>query len=121
MTKRLPARLSIVALLLFVVSPALTQGISFLRFNNVPLAGNGVNSCSAVNPGSFSTGDCNGDGKLDLVVSSAFNTVLLLGIGDGTYKSIDLGFVAQYTLVADVNGDKKPDLLYSIGPIRWAI
>lgn len=82
------------------------QTISFLRYKDVPIG-----------PGSsnVSSGDFNGDGKLDLVVSSNSNAALLLGNGDGTFKKIDLGFVAQFILVADVNRDKKPDLLVAMG------
>jgi hypothetical protein len=70
----------------------------------------------------FSIGDFNGDGKTDIVVSTLFNGQTLISIylskGDGTFK---LG--AQYTesyggpLVADVNGDGKPDLVFVGNPV----
>ena len=106
MAKRLPARLAIVSLLFLGESDALAQGISFVRSNNIPIA---------LGSYSITSGDFNGDGKLDLVVSSASNAVLLLNNGDGTFKSVDLGFVARFTLVADVNRNKKADLIVLIG------
>ena len=106
MTKRLRSLLASLSLLLSGGFDASAQGISFLRSKTVPI---GLGSTN------ITSGDFNGDGKLDLVVSSASNAVLLLGNGDGTFKSVDLGFVAQLTLVADVNRDKKTDLIVSIG------
>jgi uncharacterized protein (TIGR03437 family) len=49
-----------------------------------------------------------------LVVSGS-KAMLLLGNGDGTFRSVDLGFMALFTLVADVNRDKKADLLVQDG------
>ena len=121
MTTRPPAHLTIVTVLIAAQAASWAQGISFLRFNNIPIAGLGANICSYLCAYSFAPGDFNGDGKLDLVVSSPSNAVLLLGKGDGTFKSIDLGFVAQFTLVADVNRDKKADLIVSIGDEAYVL
>jgi hypothetical protein len=68
--------------------------------------------------------DVNGDGKPDLVVTNycgitcgtAFTTVgVLLGNGDGTFQTAVTyssgGYNAESVVVADVNGDGKPDLL----------
>jgi uncharacterized protein (TIGR03437 family) len=104
MANRLLLLLAIVSLF-FCSLASQAQTVSFQRSKNVPI---GLGSYSVT------SGDFNGDGKLDLVVSSNSNAVLLLGNGDGTFKKIDLGFVAQITLVADVNRDKKLDLLVSI-------
>jgi len=73
-------------------------------------------------------GDVNGDGKPDLVVSgcsfqkivacpinSSGTVSILLGNGDGTFKAAVVynsgGLEASAVVVADVNGDGKPDLL----------
>ena len=71
-------------------------------------------------------GDLNGDGKLDLAVATTGSGCgsgcpkglvgVLLGKGDGTFKKAKTystgGFDAiGWVAIADVNGDKKPDLL----------
>ena len=67
--------------------------------------------------------DVNGDGKLDLVVASTgptyatlFTVGVLLGNGDGTFQPVVPYYLDQGTgnmaiSVADVNGDKRPDIL----------
>jgi hypothetical protein len=70
----------------------------------------------------FAIGDFNGDGKTDVVVSTSSNGQALISIylskGDGTFT---LG--AQYTeqsggpVVADVNRDGKPDLVFVGDPV----
>ena len=110
--KRRKANWAIMALLLFNASTALAQEISFLRSKTVAI---GLGSTN------ITSGDFNGDGKLDLVVSSSSNTVLFLGNGDGTFKSVDLGFVASQTLIADVNRDKKADLIVYISPNAYVL
>jgi hypothetical protein len=65
-----------------------------------------------------SIADLNHDGKLDLVVASAFNqaVVVLLGNGDGTfsspvfYSTSALGEAAYDIAVADFNADGIPDI-----------
>ena len=68
-------------------------------------------------------GDFNGDGIVDLLLNSSSTNQslqydsILLGNGDGTFQtpaSFPGGF-RQYALLADFNGDGKPDLLFDTG------
>ena len=81
--------------------------------------GSGGNSAFSV-----VTGDVNGDGRLDLVVANACDSDVdctngtvgvLLGNGDGTFQAAkgygSGGEGARSVAVADVNGDKKLDVL----------
>jgi hypothetical protein len=64
--------------------------------------------------GSMVIGDFNVDGKLDVVVSSAANTYVLLGNGDGTLKpatQIETGLTGGWMANGDFNGDGKPDVV----------
>lgn len=111
------ARLILTFILLFEGSKASGQNISFLRSKNIPIAAPPFGGFYLTRY-NFAPGDFNGDGKLDLVVSSPSNTVLLLGVGDGSFeKAIDLGFVADVVIAADFNGDKKVDLVFGIGGV----
>jgi len=73
---------------------------------------------------SLAVADVNGDGKPDLIVTSDCGTStctngivgVLLGNGDGTFQTAVLynsgdGFYPSSVVVADVNGDGKPDVL----------
>jgi hypothetical protein len=95
------------------------------------LLGNGDGTFQPVktyDPGGYSSdsvavADVNGDGNLDLAVANfcvsrvacATGTVgVLLGNGDGTFqpvKTYDSGGNAFSVAAADVNGDRKPDLV----------
>ena len=72
------------------------------------------------NFGAVAVADLTNDGKLDLVIASpgfgGFGSALTvaLGKGDGTFptsKSIDGATAPDHPVVADVNGDGKPDLM----------
>ena len=78
-------------------------------------------------PGSVAVADVNGDGKPDVLVANACGTTsscgnhgpgavgVLLGNGDGTFQTAvnydTGGDSSSYVVVADVNGDGKPDLI----------
>jgi hypothetical protein len=72
---------------------------------------------------SIAVADVNGDGKPDLVVANSDNSIsgsnelvgVLIGNGDGTFRpAVTYGSGGEFAdsiVVADVNGDHKPDLL----------
>lgn len=75
--------------------------------------------------GSMYSGDLNGDGKVDLVMTSwngATGAILvMLGNGDGTLQSpistaLGTGEIPNYMVVGDFNSDGKLDLVAAISP-----
>jgi hypothetical protein len=87
-------------------------------FNQAPIPGEGYLPTSSM----AAVGDFNGDGKLDLAVTSAGYTGpqdvvnIFLGNGDGTFTAaptptFPTGTSPQAISVADVNGDGKLDLI----------
>jgi hypothetical protein len=74
-----------------------------------------VSPCGPI--GAMAVADVNGDGQLDLIAANQSNSVgLFLGEGDGTFsipKPVALAkavYGVDATVVADFNGDGKPDL-----------
>jgi uncharacterized protein (DUF2141 family) len=82
---------------------------------------------SGYNPYSVAIADLNGDGKLDLVIAneeqskndSQGSISVMLGKGNGTFRAAvnysSGGQSAFSIVVADVNGDGKPDLVVANG------
>jgi hypothetical protein len=101
-----------------VVNPAPGGGSSNLAFFEVTRATPTaiifeIRTYTPTNTNSLVAGDFNGDGKLDLAVSTGATLSILLGKGDGTFNVTTFPTTAQFvgTLVAgDFNGDGRLDL-----------
>jgi len=69
-------------------------------------------------PDQVITGDLNGDGKLDLVVSGSAQAVLM-GNGDGSFKPPMVTFVGGAAALGDFNRDGKLDLV--VGSLNYGV
>ncbi len=104
------------------------DGIADLAITNpqtntlLVLLGNGDGTFGA--PSMLSTGlspdwvvtaDFNQDGNADIAEynASSGSITMFLGHGDGTFSSSTLSFAGQAAIVADFNGDGKPDLAFA--------
>ena len=94
-----------------------TSNVAFLPITNpttsISLGRSDI--ATGIGPRAVTTGDFNGDGKLDLAVANlSDNSVsVLLGKGDGTFQAaVDYtaGSAPTFVAVGDFNGDGKPDL-----------
>jgi hypothetical protein len=92
------------ALLLFSLASEFCNASVFQTAKTYPLGSS---------PFSVATGDFNGDGKLDLAVSSIAGLTILIGKGDGTFQPANTT-ASPLTLSiasADFNGDHLDDLV----------
>jgi FG-GAP-like repeat len=103
-----------------VVNPGPGGGPSNLAFFEVTTATPSaimfeITTTTPTTTNSLVAGDFNGDGKLDLAVSTGATLSILLGKGDGTFNVTTFPTTAQFvgTLVTgDFNGDGKLDLAF---------
>lgn len=100
-------RFNLCATILFLAAPVLAQSVNF----NAPR----MYGYSTYGVYSTVVADFNGDGKPDLASGLTGAVEILLGNGDGTFRSLnslDVGLQTNtYLTVGDFNGDGKPDLM----------
>ena len=92
------------------VSPVIAQTVVALPQNGFRDA---VSYNAPIHPGMGAVEDLDGDGNLDLLVASRFTIGVLMGNGDGTFKSMveySTGDTSVSLKAADFNADGKVDL-----------
>jgi hypothetical protein len=115
-TRNIALRLLCIAYIGFAIPGSLSASKLFEPAQVYRSGGVGANSVVVA--------DLNGDGKPDLVVANAYSGIgcdggvsVLFGNGDGTFqaaRTYPTGFTATIAVVvADVNGDGKPDIIAS--------
>ena len=94
-----------------------SNAVSILLGNGDGTFGAAIDFPVGGSPTSVAVGDFNGDGNLDLAVTNSFKhkgkVSIFLGAGDGSFgtaKTFAAGYLADSVVVADFNGDGKPDL-----------
>jgi hypothetical protein len=83
------------------------------------------NRVSSAPAGSLAVGDVNGDGNLDLVVTTSGSVVVLAGAGDGTFQqtTFPISSGASSIALADIDGDGNLDLViaHSSGDMSYLL
>lgn len=93
-------------------SPVVSQTVVAVSGQGFPT----LTSYGAPNPNFVAVGDLNGDGKLDLVLTTVSQVYVLLGNGDGTFQAAvayPAGVNLTSVAIGDFNGDGHPDLVVS--------
>jgi len=99
----------------FLAAPATPQ-VEVLLGNGDGTYQSPATIAAGVVPVGVIAADLNGDGNLDLIVTTTRSVNILLGKGDGTFQAPTVlsVLVVDSLAVADINGDGKPDIITTI-------